>query len=205
MGKPQKPEYRRREEQAAREQQEAEKHDDNIKIIAAMNRVADEQHAANHEHTPKEKGKRSREIIRICGIYTAAVVALIAILITHWDSSDQIAALSGQLKVMQGQLDAMEADQRPWIKVEPNVGELPVDLTHGVGGLPFHANYKLTNTGHSPAFNVRVAPYSFVPTEGKYDMFAEQHERCEQSRTEPLDNWARGYILFPGDSVIDGG
>src|ERR1700730_7155268 len=67
----------------------------------------------------------------------------------------------GQLAIMQGQMDVMKADQRPWIKIEqiapkdsPMFGGL---MFHGpkFGGiLPLH--FLLKNVGHSPAFDVRV-------------------------------------------------
>jgi hypothetical protein len=96
MREGEKPECRSKQEAAEEERQEPKKHEDDIKIIAAMNRIADEQHAANDENTPKEKGKRCREIVTIVGLYLAAIIAIIAILTTHKDSSDQIGALSGR-------------------------------------------------------------------------------------------------------------
>jgi hypothetical protein len=144
----QKPEYRRKQEKAAKERQEAEKHEDNVKIIAAMNRVADEQHTENDENSPKEKGKRCRDWITIIGIYFAATVALIAVLVTHKDSSDQVGALSGQLKVMQGQLDAMEADQRPWIGID-RIDDVIQP------GAKLYVNVIWKNVGRGPALTAR--------------------------------------------------
>ena len=115
----------------------------------------------------------------------------------------QAAAAGNQIAIMKGQLDAMQADQRPWIKVEATADEIiPFNITHGAGAVPFHA--KLTNTGKSPAFNVRVFPWTFIVTEGHDDFITEQRERCEKVRTEPIDSWANGYVLFPNDTVIDG-
>jgi hypothetical protein len=200
MGEGEKPEYRRKQEAAEKERQECKKHDNSIKIIAALDRVADEQHAANDENTPKEKGKRCREIVTIAGLYLAATVAIIAVLITHKDSSDQIGALNSQLTVMQGQLKAMEADQRPWIKIEATIaGPLTFFEPVGFAGMPMH--FMLTNVGHSPAFNVRLTAWSFLLSLNHHDLEREWGERCENFKRTPLDNPARGMILFPSDQL----
>lgn len=147
MREPQKPAYRRKQEHAAKERQEAEQHNDNVKIIAALNRVADEQNAANNEESPKQKSKRCREIATIVGIYVAAGVALLAILITHWDSSDQIGALRSQL-------DAMRLDQRAWV----GVAEINVLVGPGLAEPPeFKLAYVLKDVGRLPAFVEVVA------------------------------------------------
>jgi hypothetical protein len=207
MREPQKPEYRRKQEHAAQERQEAQKHEDNVKIIAAMNRVADEQHAANYEDTPKDKGKRYREIATIVGIYVAASVALIAIWISHKDSSDQINALSGQLKAMQGQLDAMEADQRPWVRIEAFPGDLrafPATADKPFPSIIFDPHFKMTNVGKSPAFNAQFYLIGYAINKDHNDPNSAQKEACERMRRTPLDNAARGHLLFPGDFFDEG-
>ena len=75
-------------------------------------------------------------------------------------------------------------------------------MTHGGRAVPFHA--KVTNTGKSPAFNVRVFPWTFITTEGHDDFVTEQRDKCQKVRTEPIDSWANGYVLFPNDTVVDG-
>ena len=116
MGKfPKKPGNTTQHKKPAKEQGECG--DKYKQIIAAINRVADEKHADNDESNPKERSKRCREIATIGAILFSACVALIAVFISHKDSSEQIVALSGQLKIMQGQLDAMERDQAPYVSV----------------------------------------------------------------------------------------
>jgi hypothetical protein len=102
-----------------------------------------------------------------------------------------------QLSVMQGQLKAMETDQRPWIKVEAEISQ-GLQVHGGDGILP--TKFTLTNVGHTPAFNVQLEVWGFVSVPG-VDIMAEQKERCERVRNQPLDNPARGAILFPGDSM----
>jgi hypothetical protein len=117
-----------------------------------------------------------------------------------------------QLDVMQGQLDAMEADQRAWIKVvkaEPYVNQLP---PHGliftgpntVGNLPLH--FVLQNIGHSPAFKVIVGVW---PQFGQSspDLTKEEQSSCAALGDSYPDTALRAMnsdlipVLFPGDST----
>ena len=69
-----------------------------------------------------------------------------------------------QLTVMQGQLSAMQADQRPWIKIEkvvpststtdPQYAGLRFPGPDTFGFLPL--DFLLKNVGRSPALDVRV-------------------------------------------------
>jgi hypothetical protein len=93
----------------------------------------------------------------------------------------------------------MENDQRPWIKVEVEIAS-PLDFTVGGWGI-MRLRLTLTNVGKSPAFNVRLAHWGFLNFEGHNDPHKEQRERCERFRGEPLDNPARGSVLFPGDHL----
>ena len=91
------------------------------------------------------------------------VMALFTVLI-YLVGRDQWRTFQQQLTVMQGQLDAMEADQRPWMKIEklepykspidPQLGGLRFAGSDVVGFLPL--NFLLKNVGHSPAFDIRV-------------------------------------------------
>jgi hypothetical protein len=68
-----------------------------------------------------------------------------------------------QAEIANDQLKAMLNDERPWVKVEGTIDKsfpIAFDATH-MAAIPFRA--KLTNTGKSPAFNVRVLALAFVP------------------------------------------
>jgi hypothetical protein len=104
---------------------------------------------------------------------------------------------------MEGQLDEMQAEQRPWLKVEVSVkGNLfPAGPYFG---LP--VNITITNVGHSPAFNVQ--PFSFLyaaPPAHSSDLEIAQRGFCEKGRRfgiakPPLDTvLAMGTTMFPGD------
>jgi hypothetical protein len=91
------------------------------------------------------------------------VIAFFTILI-YFVGRYQWYTFQEQLTVMQGQLNAMEADQRPWMKIEklapyispidPRIGGLRFSGPNTVGFLPL--NFLLKNVGHSPALDVRV-------------------------------------------------
>src|ERR1700730_9276714 len=92
-----------------------------------------------------------------------------------------------QLDVMQGQLNVLEADQRPWMKVQEitpyihpidsRIGGLRFNGENTVGFLPLH--FLLKNVGRSPAFDVRVGIGHFLGYAQKInDLAKEQQQRC---------------------------
>lgn len=96
------------------------------------------------------------------------------------------------------QIGIMENDQRPWIKVETEIAG-PLDFTHGFVYMPLRLT--LANVGKSPAFNIRPGVWGSLAFSGHNDPQKEQAQTCARFRGEPLDNPARGFILFPGDRV----
>ena len=69
--------------------------------------------------------------------------------------ADQLAVMQAQANAMQGQLDQMAVDQRPWL----SVSNLSVDglRVFPVGaGVLASATYKVINLGHSPAVAVFI-------------------------------------------------
>jgi hypothetical protein len=69
-----------------------------------------------------------------------------------------------QLDTMQGQLNAMEADQRPWIATTI---EIASDLVIGDSEARIRFKYTLENTGKSPAFNVIPIPTMLAQITGR--------------------------------------
>lgn len=110
-----------------------------------------------------------------------------------------------QLTAMQGQVDAMLADQRPWLKVSVKIrapfsivvdAKAPSKLVFG--SLPLDVS--ISNVGRSPAFNVQYGVWGFLEKPGR-DVMAQMKISCERMRTQPLDNPSRGAIIFPNDSI----
>ncbi len=82
------------------------------------------------------------------------VFAVAAVIVAAVFAAAQWHVLSGQQAVMQGQLDAMVADQRPWINIKPvSADPIVIDGKNIKIGLEF----QLINTGKSPAKRVRYA------------------------------------------------
>ena len=83
------------------------------------------------------------------GLLTALATGAIAVLtlsLAH-DSARQAKISNRQLEAMQGQLDAMKSDQRPWI------GLLGIDPLQDANAVMV----KIVNGGKSPALNVRAS------------------------------------------------
>jgi hypothetical protein len=165
-----KPEYRKKQDTAERKREEACRRAENVTIIAALNRVVDDQHARNDEASRNERSKRCRELITIAGIYLAAFVAIGAIIFTHIDSSDQIDTLGKQVGVMQRQLTVMETDQRPWVGLDGIDPSRTNDFFYLV---------KLANAGKSPAMSARVI---IIGGAGDCTEFAVPRQPCEGDR-----------------------
>jgi hypothetical protein len=130
---------------------------------------------------------------------------------------DQWQTFQQQLTAMQGQLDAMKADQRPWVKIQ-NLEPYQSPIDPQLAGLRFYGSpmgvlpldFLLKNVGHSPAFDVRVAVGQFFGyAEQKTDLAKEEQERCAAVDTayppRPMVVESANLIpvLFPGDEASD--
>jgi hypothetical protein len=118
----------------------------------------------------------------------------------------------GQLTIMQGQLDAMEAGQRPWIATTIEPAE---SLIIGNGGARIKLKYTLENTGHAPAFNVipipelaatmTAAPFYFL--ENNFFMeplnpIKEVKDACNRYFEHIGDMQERGFTLLFGNTIF---
>jgi hypothetical protein len=109
-----------------------------------------------------------------------------------------------QLSVMQGQLAAMEADERPWVSANPNGGiVITKPLTFdAASGASLEIRYKLRNTGKSPALHVRfrskivILPMATFRTT---EMAESQDTFCNPMRTVSSEFYDA--IIFPGDDL----
>jgi len=152
---------------------------------------------ADSENTAPKKKNRWTNDPPMFWVTLAGVIVVVAYTsVAAW----QACLTRGQLTVLQGQLDAMIADQRPWVKIEASIaGPLTFFEPAGFAEMPMH--FMLTNAGHSPAFNVRLTAWSFLLSLNHHDLEREWGERCENFKRTTLDNPARGMILFPSDQL----
>jgi len=193
---------------------EAEVKDPLQEVALTMAAALDEYAAQRHENRHDERRRRCLDILTTGGIYLAAIVAAFAICFSHIDSSEQIAklgeqigAMKRQVSIMESQARIMENDQRPWIKLEVAISGplqfIPLALQlheeRHLATMPLHIT--LSNVGKSPAFNIQVGIWGYLIYPGHNDPNRNQTLSCEGIRTQPLDNPARGAVLFPGDSV----
>lgn len=128
-----------------------------------------------------------------------------------------VAAVLGglQWKVMQGQLAAMEADQRPWLSINTlNIaGPLNYDDKNPIKGFAneqfkrWHADisYSVSNVGRSPAGNVEqmtmLAPFIFGGKESPVDFIQKMRSTCDFAAFTEIIGFGREEIIFPGQST----
>ena len=98
---------------------------------------------------------------------------------------------------MQGQLDEMRLERRPWLTMDVKIaGPLTFSPAPKI-----KLNVVLTNIGQSPAFNAWFNAILFPLTVGM-DVTKEIPRRCEAARQDELRRQANpkqpGYTLFPG-------
>jgi hypothetical protein len=160
---------------------------DGVAIATRIQAVATQLGAQQEQQQRQDRARSCREKITLSAAIAAALFAF-------WSAW-----------IFNLQLSEMRSEQRPWIKVEPETinGLSIINMGPQAPLITLDVTYKLTNVGHSPAFNVGLTWWGFVPYGGHDDIVAEQKTRCEAYRRSHLDNPARGNILFPGDRILD--
>jgi hypothetical protein len=116
----------------------------------------------------------------------------------------QQAAVAGkQAIVMQGQLDAMETDKRPWIRAEVSiVGPIQFVEWNGKRGINVGLKFDLKNYGGMPAVNARTQP-RIAPHPGntrRQELDSPQKDACDFARTQAKENPIGGIPIFPGET-----
>jgi hypothetical protein len=120
-----KPEYRKKQEDAERKRRESAEHSDRQQIISALERTAEQNQATENQahradtfHRRVEKltlrleGRKFwLELAETVGLWVAAAVGVIAIIVSSHDSDRQRAVMEAQQTAMQGQLDEMRATE----------------------------------------------------------------------------------------------
>jgi len=169
---------------------------------AVQSLLAAQQAAIEHtaDQAQAEKRKARLEIANTLGIYLAAVVAIGAI-VAAWMSSSE------QLHNMQGQLDVMVAQQRPWLQVTPRLdGPLRTILALGKKPEVFSVSlaFDAKNTGLTPATKIVFSSTVVVEGEGT-DMKARdeaQEQACKQANEQAKSSGKVGESLFPNEAKV---
>jgi hypothetical protein len=162
-----------------------------IRVLGALKRYE------NRRYRRSQTEKSNRDLVmarwtRRVGIFTAALVVVgVVTAVIFWR----------QLNVMQGQLDEMRLEPRPWLTMDVKIaGPLTFSPAPKIS-----LNVVLTNIGKSPAFNAWFNTVLF-PFSVSTDVTKEIPQRCAVARQDQLKRQAfhpkqPGYILFPGRHI----
>jgi hypothetical protein len=116
----------------------------------------------------------------------------------------QASIMNKQAQISGRQLDAMEVDKRPWIKVTVTFAK-PPRLTDwgGQKGIEVSLHFDLKNYGDSPAVNTRIeSPIVVHPGNLKRsELDVPQKEACDPARAAADQNPIGGVAVFPGESI----
>jgi hypothetical protein len=155
-----------------------------VRIFRALKRYENRRRSSKKSETPHQINERTMaRWTRHVGVFTLALVLVgIVSALIFWR----------QLAVMQGQLDAMATDQRPWVQIKPtSIG--PFSFAESL--VNFQMTVVFVNTGKSPAINVRQWS-EMLP--GSKNYFNEQNDFCAIAETTQRD--ANNPTVFPNDS-----
>jgi hypothetical protein len=111
-------------------------------------------------------------------------------------SKGQLDAMRQQTTKMQGQLDAMVADQRPWIASNVAVSGVRFfdDKTMGIS-----FNFKLINFGRYTARNIQIIPEVHPIKTGPWEFSDAQKAACQRARKSADQDKGGGVTIFPGE------
>jgi hypothetical protein len=103
---------------------------------------------------------------------------------------------------MQGQLDAMEIDKRPWLKVSVTIAKLQFTEWAGNKGIFASLAFDLKNYGESPAINIRnwtdIHPHPGNDKRAELD--TRQKDTCDGVRAQADQNPIGGIAIFPTET-----
>jgi hypothetical protein len=139
-------------------------------IVRENENPAPESRQTESQEQPKDS---INEIDRLMVKWTRAVALLTGALFIA--ALLQFCAMKGQQTVMQGQLDSMEVDQRPWLGVS-SVVAVPDIISPGKD---FTARITIKNTGRSPASKWAFigGPRLVIQEATKFESIRLQHGR----------------------------
>jgi hypothetical protein len=168
-------------------------------------RRAAEGSRATGEHNRLEERKYRIDRITGLGIWAAALIALGAIAETHCSSERQFAAMASQQQVMQGQLDTMIAQQRPWISAKPRLDLSLMLMDWGPNqdptlSLSIPVTVDLKNHGPSPATNIVIHSMLIPAAPHDTDLLNKsQEDLCTKAEQSAKTAKKIGISVFPGE------
>lgn len=158
------------------------------------------EHGGNRRHEPKHPVDVAALVVAAIALIVAGVGAYVAWL--------QYGSMRVQQQIMQGQLDAMVADQRPWVFIQK--ASIVSPLVYDNSGLNITLQWQIKNSGKTTAFN--VSSHAFLLIASDEDDISPRkfaRELCDQDRSigntrrQIFDiNSSFGYILKP-EGIIE--
>lgn len=150
------PEHRRiHREKADKNQKEADRKNDAAaeksyveQIVGAINSVVERIDRQQNENTPEIQWEHKWRKREVWGLWIAAGVGLIAIVVSSIDARQARTE-------MRGQLDEMRAEQRAWVSVQQTVMTEP--LRYDQNGIRITLQFALKNTGKNPGAATYIA------------------------------------------------
>jgi hypothetical protein len=141
------------------------------------------------------------------GVATFATLVIAFFTYTLWVSTDAMQqTTTDTLNHLRGEL---EADQRPWIVVTPeitlpwNAGDQEAGMgTPLPGGRYLGLDLRLQNIGKSPAINVKTYAEMFLVLNYE-DVAVRQREIYESEKRSPTSPDDAGFTVFHGEEVHD--
>jgi hypothetical protein len=148
--------------------------------------LSDTSHRTAREHFWKR--------VEVLGLWAAAAVGLVAILVSNRDAKEQLSALRGQMS-------AVLAGQRAWIEVTVTPSSLQFDSD---GNAILAYKYKIKNVGRSVAENIEIFADAFVVDDKmkRSFTFEKQATECDamMRKKEILADRNLGSHLFPNET-----
>jgi hypothetical protein len=217
-------EYRKKQDDAERKRQEAAERSYREQVVGSLERIAEQNEATENQanradnfHRRAEKlalrleGRKFwLELAETLGLWFAAGVGVVAIIVASHDSSEQTGAMQAQVTAMQGQLGEMKgqaqaaidgakvshdnyvATQRAWI------GPIDAHINNPVAVGPLKAVVAYGNTGREPSPTIStLAPriFSYAEWNGGEAVKAIEDVKSECLKAPVNDTIAR--ITFP--------
>ncbi len=210
----QEPEYRRRirqraeqEERAAeREHDEAAENTHVDKVVTPLERAVEKLDSQANESGAENKRERPWKRAEVIGLWAAAFVGVAAVCIGSRDANQQRKVMHDQLTTMQGQLNEMRSEQRPWMSIS-HASVVNDDGKADHNGLWYDGRtahitlrLKIENAGHTPALNV---DFALIATTIERQNWKEvQRRKCNalqgQIKNEPRNDYLALPAIMPG-------
>jgi hypothetical protein len=166
-----------------------------VRRVQKVKRYFHERRAAKKQENSQDRSSR-----RTANATVAIAALTVAVLIV---GGLQYITFDLQLKVMQGQLNEMKDEQRPWIYADFSSGG-PIYRNQS-GGLTFSIGFVFHNTGHLPATYISPDVEAYLSgADGKVGSSSareRQKRRCDKPIQQPEASDQIGTTAFPGQNV----